>query len=274
MAQQTQIKRIIELGVAQTNNNYRDQQLAIAAIAQSLTRYNASISVGEITDNSGGTDNSAAGAVPTPVTVAQDGTVLLAPKAGFDTQIGLIEDAHRELLTAANGFINGIVANTPGVATVRDLTSGAVVDGTIAAISNALTGSAAADQGVDAATGVAQIVAARNTQSAIIAALNWSMVALGYDVFADGSGGVFDKTRTEFTTTDAAATGTAAAAGENSLTVTSVNEALTALRDNIASIAALINAYRLVPDIGPFVVATHNPQTRFYAAQVSANPIP
>lgn len=265
MAQQNQIKRIIEIGVSQANINARDQNLAIAALAQENARARVSAgSVTNLTDSSGGTaaSGNALAAVVTPTVVAQDGAALLAPKAAFDTQIGLIEDAHEEIGAKAAAIIDLIASGSKKPSSID---AAAAADNTIAAITVALTGSAAADQGVEDATGIAQIVQARNIQATLAAAVNWISVAQGLPPIADGSGGVVIDT---YTLPDAAATGTAAAATENSLTEASVEAALSALRNNISSLAAQLTAAN-APAIGPFVVATNNPNWKFRTGDVT-----
>jgi hypothetical protein len=269
MAQQNQINTIIELGVSQANVNARDQNLAIAALAQENARARVSAgSVTDLTDNSSGTaaSGNALAAVVNPTTVAQDGAALLAPKAAFDTQIGLIEDAHEELGVKASEII-ALIAS--GSRTVSSIDAAATADDTIAAITSALTGSAAADQGVPAADGIAQIVHARNVQATLAAAINWLRVAQGLAPITDNSGGhAYISDSAWGTIADAAATGTAAAAGENSLSETTVEAALAALNNNIASMAAALTEAN-APAIGPFVVATNNPRTRFSAGDVT-----
>lgn len=269
MAQQNQINTIIELGVAQANVNARDQNLAIAALAQENARSRVSAgSVTDLTDNSGGTaaSGNALATVPSPVTVAQDGVELLAPKAAFDTQIGLIEDAHEEIGVKASEII-ALIAS--GSREVSSISAAAGADDTIAAITTALTGSAAARLGVPAADGIAQIVQARNIQATLAAAINWLRVAQGLAPITDNSGGHAFISDSEWgALPDAAATGTAAAAGENSLTEASVEASLDALNNNIASMAAALTEAN-APAVGPFVVATHNPRTRFSAGDVT-----
>lgn len=259
MAQQNQIKRIIQVGVAQANMNARDQNLAIAALAQENARTRVSAgSVTDLTDSSGGTaaSGNALAAVVTPSVVAQDGVALLAPKAGFDTQIGLIEDAHEELGVKAAELVDLIAVGSPKPSSID---AAATADDTVAAITPALTGVTAADAGVEDATGIAQINQARNIQATLAASINWVRVAQGLAPIADSSGGMIID---GYTLPDAAATGTAAPATENSLDEVETEAALTALRNNIASMAAALTEAN-APAIGPFVVATNNPGWKF-----------
>lgn len=266
MPQHNQIMRIIELGVAQVNPNFRDMNLALAALAQENARARvAAGSVTDLTDSSTGTAdaNFVLDAVVTPTVVAQDGVTLLCPKAAFDTQIGLIEDAHHELGVKASEIIQLIAKGSRSVGVIA---TAAAADDTIAAITPLVTGSAAADQGVPAADGIAQIVKQRNIGSTIAAAISWLRVAQGLPPMTDGSGGegYYTMNTVWGPLPSAAATGTAAAAGEDSLSETTAEAALTALVDNIATMAAALTEAN-GPAIGPFVVATHNPRTRFSA---------
>lgn len=266
MPQRDQITQIIELGVAQANVNAVDLNSAIAALAQENARARVSAgSVTDLTDSSGGTDNGSLSAVVTPTIAEVDNVVAMAPKTAFDTQIGLIEDAHEEIGVKASEMIQLIASGSPDV---DNISAAATANDIIAAITVALTGTTADDEGVDASTGIAQIVHARNAQSALCAAVNWVRVAQGLPPIADNSGGLATKTATGWAIDDAAATGTAAANGANSLTDTTVDAALDALRDNISTMAAAL-AEANAPAIGPFVVATHNPRTRFSAGDTT-----
>ena len=268
MAQDNQLKRVIELGVSQANNNARDLTLAIAALAQENARARVGAdSITDLTDSTDGTAGTALVPVVTPTIATVAGTTSMAPKAAFDTQIGIIEDAHRELAVKANEMIDAIVPGST-ITKVEDLTSGAAANDTMAEITAALTGTATAGEGVDANTGIREINTARNNQSAVCAAINWCRVAQGLAPISDNSGGVFTKTAALYQTTDAVATATAAVANANSLTDATVDAALAALRNNISTLAdALTDAN--APAIGPFVVATNNAQTRFATGDVT-----
>jgi hypothetical protein len=261
--------RIIELGVQQTAHiNERDLQLAVAALAQEGARARVGTgAVTDLTDSSTGTPGSgnALAAVVTPTVVAQDGVALLAPKAGFDTAIGLIEDGNRELAVKANEIIALIAV---GSATAADLTLGAATDDILAATATALTGVTAADVGVEDTTGILEINKARNNQASIAAAVNWIRVAQGLAPITDGSGGIFSRTNASYPTDDAAATAAAAPATENSLDEVTTEAALGTLVDNMASLAAALTEAN-APAIGPFVVATNSPRFRFVAADIT-----
>lgn len=260
MAQRTQLKQVIELGVQQIQANYHLLQDAVVALAQESARTKldaANLTV--ITDSTTGTP--AASLVAVPVGVLAVNPASAPTKSSFDTQMGLVEDAHEEL----RGKINAAIAIVAGPnARVIDTMAGATPDNTAAAIAAFTNGT---DDTVDFATGNAQIVVARNNQAAICAALNYLRVALGVAPVTDGSGGVFSVSATEYDTTDAAATGAAAAdPGDETMTAASAAAAMTALKNNISTLIARTNECLGTLAIGPFVVATSNPRTRFVAA--------
>lgn len=270
MAQHTQNVRLIELGVAQVGINARDLGLAMAALAQEGARSRVSADAPvALTDSSGGT---AVGVftlarVPMGEVAIVDNVMGMAPKGEFDTAMGLIEDGHQELASKVNELI--VLAAGTTAAAVSD-TAGAAADDTIAAIAGSFTAATTIDgEGVDAATGNQQISIARGNQAAIAAAVNYVRVAMGLDVITDNSGGMFERTQTAYVTADQADTAAGAVDGANSLTNVSGNAALTALRNNIASLAAALNQMRGTVAIGPFVVATHNPRSRFVNADVT-----
>lgn len=66
-----------------------------------------------------------------------------------------------------------------------------------------------------------------------------------------------------------AASGTSPTSGGETLTDASVDAALGALRDNIATLADALDQARGTLAIGPFVVATDNPRSRFVGADTT-----
>jgi hypothetical protein len=262
MAQHTQNTRLIELGVAQVGNNSRDLGLAIAALAQEGARARIGAAApAALTDSSGGTADGAfaLSAVVTPTAGTVDGVASLAPKTAFDTAMGLIDSGHMELAAKVNELIV-LVAGAAG-ATLDDQSF--TPNDTVEALTASLTGTTADDAAAPAQDAKVQIIAAASTGAAIAAALNYVRVAAGYDVIADHSGGIFDRDQDTYETATQAATGTAAANAEDGVTVATANAALTAINNNIASLTAATNQMRGTLNIGPFVVATHNPRSRF-----------
>lgn len=270
MAQQTQINRIIEMGVAQVGSNARDLGQAVAALAQEAARARVAASApGAFIDNSGGTaaSGNALAAIVTPTIAAVNGVVEMAPKAGFDTAIGKIEDAHEEIGSKINEFI-ALIA--PGAADMAAFSEAASADETIAALDLTLTATTATNAALDATTGIQQINIARNNQASLASAINWCRVAMGLAPITDNSGGMFTKTPgADWPAVDQAATAAVAGSGENSLTDTTVDAALTALGNNIASMAAALDEMRGTLAIGPFVVATNNPGWKFQNGDVT-----
>lgn len=266
MAQQNQIVRLIEVGVSQVNTSYRDFGLAIAALAQEFARNRVGAAAPvALTDSTTGTAAATLAAVVTPVAGIKDGAATFALKAAFDTEIGLIEDANRNLLAKTNELI--VLITSTGGRKVQDLPLGAAVANILAAITPATVGGVTSV--VDATTGIAQIVTARNNQAAIAAGINYCNIAMGLPPVSDFSGGVFTVT-TQYPTVSAAATAAAVTAnGASTLTLASVNAALTALTNNISTMAVGLNVMRGAMAIGPFVVATSNPHTRFLGADVT-----
>lgn len=262
MARKDQNVRLIELGVAHVNINARDQGHAIAALAQENARSRVAASApAPLVDNSSGTTSESLIAVTTPSIFKKDGATTLAAKADFDTQIGLLEDAHEELVSKTNELILLVAGPT---ARKVGATAGEAADNTIAAIADQL---GLTTNVVDAVTGIAEINVARNNQAALAAGINYVSVAMGMSTLPDNCGGIFDLNATNYVMTDASTTAAAITAdGEDSLTLASVNSAMGALRNNVATMSAKLNELRGTINVGPFVVATSSPRTRFLAA--------
>lgn len=270
MAQQKQINKIIEMGVAQVGLNARDMGHALAALAQESARARVAASAPDaFTDSSGATaaSGNALVAIVTPTVAAVDEVVSMAPKAGFDTAIGKIEDAHEEIGSKINEFV-ALIA--PGADDMAAFGEAASADETIAALDLTLTGTTATNAALEDATGIQQIVIARNNQASLASAINWCRVAMGLAPITDNTGGLFTKVvGTDWPAVDQATTAAVAGDGENSLTDATVDAALTALGNNIASMAAALDEMRGALAIGPFVVATNNPHWKFQNADVT-----
>lgn len=269
MAHRKQLKQIVELGVSWRQMNDHLLHDAVVALAQEAARARvAAAAPAALTDNSGGTGNAnfILSAVVTPTKGIVDGVTTFAPKAGFDTATTAIEAAHKELAEKANAFLALITGTTGQRVTMA---AGGAADGTIGAITAELT--AAASATLDAATGIAEITKARNVQAALASAVNYIRVAMGLHTVTDGTGGKFLRTITGWNVdSDArAASGTSPANGAETLTDASVDAALVALRNGIATLADALDQARGTLGIGPFVVATSNPRTRMVNADVT-----
>lgn len=262
MAKQDQITRLIELGVSFANANARDAHLAVAALAQEAARGRVAANApAALTDNSGGVAGSALAPVANPVAASHDGGTH-ADKASFDTAIGDIHDAVGELVALTNTLLDGVSGNAS--MHLSRANGAAAPNDTIEAIP-AVAG--ATDNLLDPATGLAQIVVARNNQAALAAAINFVRVAMGMDTLPDMSGGIFEASADEWLLEDTAATAAAVTTtGAGTFTLASVNAAITALKNNVATMAASLNELRGdLSHVGPLVVATNNAKTRFRA---------
>jgi hypothetical protein len=257
MSRYDQIPNVLEVPLSQSYHDPIFIDRALAALAQSQTRANVKAAVtaaalAALTNSTGGTPGSTVAALVTPTPVVADGTTLYTPKAGFDTAIAAIRDAHQEIVARTNVLIGYIAGSL--YTTVRALTGATAADGTIGAISSALTGSATA--AVPAADAIAQIVALRNTEASLTAAVNFVRVSLGMATLPDNSGGVFDVTNAHWATYDSATTGTGVgAAHENVLALTDVNTLLGVIKNNIATLAKYLNDAIAITAAGPIVVA-------------------
>lgn len=277
MAQRTQLKQLIELGVSHRQMNDHLLHDAVVALAQEAARARVvAANVTALTDSSGGTAQDSNGAfvlsaVVTPTKGTVDGATAFSPKAGFDTATAAIDDAHGEIATKLGSLLEA-VSGSAGVGILG--TFGGTAGGTIAAITAALT--AATSGCVAAASGISEITKLRNTQAALASALNYVRVAMGLNTIVDGSGGVFTRDVTGWDVTDfeRAATATAATSGQETLTDATVDAALGALKNNVATLAAALA--EVVDDswsIGPFVVATSNARTRLINTTVETGAI-
>ncbi len=270
MAQRTQINRIIELGVSHRQMNDHFVHDAVVALAQERARARvAAAPPAALTDSSGGTSAGAPfnlAAVVTPTEATVDGVTAFSPKAGFDTATTAIEAAHKELAVKVDALL---VLIAGGTGPVIGMAAGGAANDTVEAITSALT--AAATNTVAAASAKAEITKARNVQAALASAINYARVAMGLAPLTDGTGGAFNRTNAGWPVASFARAATAAspATGEKTLTDASVDAALGALRNNIATMAAALNQMRGTIAIGPFVVATSNARTRFLGADVT-----
>lgn len=270
MPNKNQITDIIELGVQQVGGDFRNQQLAIAALAQENARKRvAAANITNMVDNSGGTA-SAVGLVPIPplVVVPQDGVTPLVmqsaagPNMGF-TMIGLME-----LAVKTNAFIDAIA---PGSPPINYRTANPPPNnGAIPPIPPSVSSTVAPDEGMLAKEFVPVINGYINFASILASAINWVRVAQGLAPISDMSGGTFTKLQHEWGQDwyVSGATKITASAGEDAITAASFISTFLALRDNLATLAAALTQAN-APAIGPFVVATNNARTRLSAGDVT-----
>ena len=190
-----------------------------------------------LTDNSGGTAAAALAVNASPAAVAGAATTS-APKAGFDTQLGVIANSIASLASAYN-----TLAREKGFPTILTDSSGGTASTTLAAISAALvavngsTGTVA----VDEVSALAAMAVVDNALSSIgaaastLAADKYNTAALGTDAL----GGVVSTTLAAVGTT---AAGVGAATGNITLLDTAVDTWLGKTANNVMTLAKLINA--------------------------------
>lgn len=180
----------------------------------------------DLTDSSGGT----AGALAAPAVltnVANSGTSL-AQKAATETALGLVKDALVELFTKANEY-----ATKLGIDNVVYNGGGAAADGTIAALTVAVT---AATTGAQATETNAQFAAINKATFALSTLVNKIANAVGVAPLDNKA--ILDT----FAATVPAISGTVGTAADPGVAKTAVDAELAKVRTNVATIAAKINA--------------------------------
>lgn len=189
-----------------------------------------------LTDSSTGVAGSALAPVLTQdVKVAASGANL-APRAAFNTAIGVVNNAIAVLAT----FYNTNVFAKIGTPLLSGFTGTVVTPGTIPAMTKVLT---ATDGSSDAAMlrseANAAIVRARNNLSTLVKAYNIAATALGAATLNDLTGGSSDAALVINAAVTAASTVlTASVAAGDQATDAAVDAALTALANNVAFLAA------------------------------------
>jgi hypothetical protein len=284
MSQRTKLPFITQLGVQRVQWDHVMTQDAITALAQELARQRlkaatsigidtsadpvepVAAAIGALTDSTGGTADTDydLAAVVTPTIGIVDGVTAFSPKAGFDTAVSAINNAHFELADRVNEMLHAILGfDNDGPVYITGM-SGTSPDGTIGAITSALT--AATSGCVEAAGGIREINKMRNYQSTLVAAINFLRVAIGLEPLQDGVGGFVasDEERLGWDVDDlnGSSTGTAATSGQQTLTDATVDAALGAVRNNISTLALALNDMRGDLGFGMGVVATSAPSTR------------
>jgi hypothetical protein len=186
-----------------------------------------------LTDNSGGTAAASIVANANPATV--DGAASTsAPKADFDTQLALVANAIASLAATTN-----ILLRENSLPVLTD-NSGGTVSTTLASESVALTavdGTATSPAvALDTVTAAARMAAIDNALSSIAAKLNILAALYDMDPITDNLGGAVSGTLAVISATGAAVHGAA-----STMLNTAVNTWLTNNRNNISSLAALLD---------------------------------
>jgi hypothetical protein len=260
MARAVKIQNVQEISISTLHSDALSLQLAIAALAQEAARTRIGINFGGAVyaDNSTGVVGTELLPVNIPARSVVDGMTLFAPKTEFDAAIAAIRDANQESIGIINMFIGFISKGAYGI--VRDLTGATGPDGNLDLITSTLTGAATGT--VDAQSGYIQIVNAKNTQAAICSALNFVRVAIGAVVLPDGTGGLFDRVAGNgWTSYDSADTAASPAVGGSTLVLTGVNDALTALKNNAATLFHFATQVSSLGNNGPVTIAVSSANT-------------
>jgi hypothetical protein len=220
----------------------------------------------KLVDSSTGVATASLVAVVTPTNGTVDGVTAFSPKAAFDTAITKVQDAHEEIGQSLRTLIAIVAGSTYPLPNA--ITGATAADLTIAALDKVLTAGVA--NCVPATTAITQIVNARNNQATLCSALNFLRVAVGLAPITDGSGGVVSRSQTAWTLSSKATTAAATSVnGDLTLTDATTDAALTALANNIATLAAKLNEVLSNLRIGPFVVATNSARNRMVLADVT-----
>lgn len=212
---------------------------ALIALFQNATRaVLGAETIGAITDNSTGVAAGTLAAVPVVPTKGEGDGSNLAPRAAFNTAIGKVDNAINVLAK----YLNDEVLTPLSMPTIT-LNGGTVaVPGTVPALDKALT---ATDGSTNTAMlrseAFAQLSIARNNLATVVKAYNMIATAIGGTTLADNTGGKADS-ELELVTQGTAATAVATAdvATTDCALDTEVDASLTALANNIATLAAKI----------------------------------
>jgi hypothetical protein len=217
-------------------NNYAT---AIAFLNRVLVNAEATT----ITDNSGGTASTALPPTLVALTIPPAFTTVAtdcAPKAGFDTQVALFQNAVASLADKMNRHIQFLGDSAASILPLKDLTTG-TVSTTIAAEAASLSAVTGTTVCIDVTTATTTLQAYMNNQAEL--AKKYNEIATYYDLITltDSTTGVpptDDQTLVAMPTT---ATGNAGT-GNATMAATAMNTFLAAARNNIATLAAAVNS--------------------------------
>jgi hypothetical protein len=214
-------------------NNLADN---IATLAAYINDVIGAPSTTTVTDSSGGTASTALSpvlaALTLPAIVAGSATVN-SPKAGFDTEIAIHENAAAELLTRLSPILGRAETKRPVDNT------GSAANGTIEAMSvNLVAVDGSLGTGVEGVTGRDRLTKIAQNYSTIAAKYNLVAALYGEAQITNSLGSAF-AAPTADTLQDIAATGASSAA--SCLLDTEVDAALVVLRNAVSTLAAQIN---------------------------------
>ncbi len=186
----------------------------------------------DLTDSSGGSASDTLAAITIPA--AADGAATTSsPKAGFDTNIAVIENNLSELVTRMN-----VLRKHYGLAAYTDST-GQSVNGTLESQSVNLTAvdGSSGTVAVDQVSGRAALTVIKNAITSLGTGINELADYFGLTHLTISTGGVASTT-----IANVAATGTGVAGAGATLLDTDVDAVLAIIRDSNSSLAAKLNA--------------------------------
>jgi hypothetical protein len=206
-----------------------------------------------LTDSTGGTAAAALAANALPAAVPGAATTS-APKAGFDTQLGVIRNAISSLAATYNKLVVSsqsvdFEVGVPAQDVITDLTGG-TVSSTLASISSSLTAvdGSSGTSAVDEVSALAAMATIDNSLSSL--GYYASQLASRFDnvapLGADALGGTVSPTLAALAATTA--TGVGGTGSNVTLLDTAVDSWLSGTKNNISTIAQLLNAMNTLID--------------------------
>ena len=220
---------------------------AFATLAKAFNAFVPAAQTVALTDSTGGAAAAAlaAAALPTPVNGAASTS---APKAGFDTQLGVIRNAISSMAYAYNELVQNsqtidFEVGAPAFEVITDLTGG-TVSSTLSSMSSSLTAvdGSSGTNAVDEVSALAAMAIIDNSLSSL--GYYADQLATRFDNIAplgtDALGGTVSATLAALSPTTAAGVG--GTTGAPTLLNSAVDTWLGATANNISTIAALINA--------------------------------
>lgn len=168
-----------------------------------------------------------------PATAVNGAATTSAPKAGFDTQLGVIEENISEL----GARINGLLKRNNITPVLTDST-GVTPNGALAEQSVNLTAvdGSSGTSALDFTTGVARMGTVNNAIASLTAKVNILAPVYGLPVFTDNSGGTASNTLANIT-----ATGTGVGGDDSTILDTVVDAYLVAVANNTKSLFDKLN---------------------------------
>ncbi len=205
-----------------------------------------------LTDNTSGTASATLAALTLPSAFTVTGTDA-APKAGFDTVIGVIANNFSDVTSAINSIIayNAYDEIDPLVDN-----SGGTANTTLAAMGDLTAVNGSGNNAVSQSTARTRLTNVRNNFATVVATLNLLSDKYGLEPITDSSGGTASASNTLAGVASATAAGVDGTSS-STLANADVNAFLAICRNSFASIAARINLLDNVGGTRPLqVVAT------------------